>query len=219
MHPTQQALLSLVSEKNLGLLTLRQIAELISKDTHPQLVKHHLEQLRKKGLIRIDGHKNIIEKVKHGVTKNKIGMVCIPILGTADCGPATSIPQNSIEGYLQLSESILKKKGKNIFALRAKGTSMNRADILGNNIEDGDYVLIDGNARTPSNNSYILSIIDGMANIKKFVLNQKDNQIILLSESARELPPIYINAEDEYSYMVNGTVSQVIKSPKNLSLV
>lgn len=216
MHPTQQALLSLVQEKNLGNLTLRQIAELISKDTHPQQIKHHLEQLRKKGLIRIDSHKSIIERVKYGSVRST-NLIAIPILGTADCGPATSIPQDAIEGYLQLSESLLKKKGKSVFALRAKGASMNKADIHGNNIEDGDYVLIDGNNTTPSNNSYVLSVIDGMSNIKKFILNKKDNQIVLVSESSRDLPPIYIREGDDY--MVNGIVTQVIKSPKNLSLV
>lgn len=218
MHPTQQALLSLIPEKNLASLTLRQIAELISKDTHPQLVKHHLEQLRKKGLIKIDPYKGVIELIKRGsmVSSN---MVAVPILGTADCGPATSIPQDSIEGYLHISSSILKKKGKNIFALRAKGTSMNKANIYGNNIEDGDYVLIDSNDRDPKDNSYVLSIIDGMANIKKFILNKKDNQIVLVSESAREFPPIYISRDEDYNYMVNGTVTQIIKSPKNLSLV
>ena len=216
MHPTQQALLSLVQEKNLGNLTLRQIAELISKDTHPQQIKHHLEQLRKKGLIRIDSHKSIIERVKYGSVRST-NLIAIPILGTADCGPATSIPQDAIEGYLQLLESLLKKKGKSVFALRAKGASMNKADIHGNNIEDGDYVLIDGNNTTPSNNSYVLSVIDGMSNIKKFILNKKDNQIVLVSESSRDLPPIYIREGDDY--MVNGIVTQVIKSPKNLSLV
>ena len=200
-------------------MTLRQIAELLGRDTHPQLVKHHLEQLKKKGLIRVDTHKGVIELIKREGNVHTSSLVAVPILGTADCGPATSIPQDAIEGYLHLSGSILKKKGKNIFALRAKGTSMNKANIGGNSIEDGDYVLIDGNNRTPTDNSYVLSIIDGMANIKKFVLNKKDNQIILISESAREFPPIYINANEDYDYMVNGTVTQVIKSPKNLSLV
>ncbi len=215
MHKTQQSLLSLIEERNLGSLTLRQIAELIGKDVHPQQIKHHLGQLQKKGLIRVDPFKGVIERVKQGVIKNT-NLVAIPILGTADCGPATSIPQGEIEGYLKLSESILKKKGKNIFAIKAKGISMNRANISGQSIEDGDYVIVDGGDRSAQSNDYVLSIIDGMANIKKLVMDSTNGMIMLLSESSRDFPPIYIDASDGYDYLVNGKVVQVIKNHKNL---
>lgn len=215
MHKTQQSLLSLIEQRNLGALTLRQIAELIDKDIEPQQVKHHLGQLQKKGLIRIDPFNKVIERIKQGSIKNT-NLIAVPILGTADCGPATSIPQGDIEGYLKLSESILKRKGKDIFAIKAKGISMNRANVSGQSIEDGDYVIVDGADRTPQTNDYVLSIIDGVANIKKFVMDRTNNMVMLLSESSRDFDPIYIDASDSYDYLVNGKVFQVIKNHKNL---
>jgi len=69
--------------------------------------------------------------------------------------------------------------------------------------------LVDGNQRNPQDQSYVLSIIDGLANIKKFKRN--GDQIILASESSQDYPPIIIHQDDLDNYMVNGEVVQVIK--------
>ena len=58
----------------------------------------------------------------------------------------------------------------------------------------------------------ILSIIEGAANIKKYVDDKKHGQIVLISESTVNYPPIYI--DQNMDYLVNGVVVQVIKSPK-----
>jgi len=109
-----------------------------------------------------------------------------------------------------ISESLLKKKN-NTFALVAKGDSMNKANIGGNNIEENDYVLIDGDQRNPAPGDYILSIIGNCANIKKYA-RTKDGNIALLSESDSKYAPIYISDDDEY--IVNGKAIQVIKAVK-----
>ncbi len=62
------------------------------------------------------------------------------------------------------------------------------------------------------NGDIVLSIIDGMANIKKFFLDKEHGQAILMSESTKEFPPIYIHEDDDF--MINGKVVQVIKTPK-----
>jgi repressor LexA len=213
MHKTQKALLALIGEKNIYGMTLRSIAPLLGENIYPQQVKHHLSQLEKKGLIRIDKIRGIIERVKSGMMQNT-NLVSVPILGMANCGPATSIAQERVEGYLQISPSLLLKNKKEIFALRASGSSMNRAKIGGKNIEDGDYVIIDGSDRSAENNNYVLSIIEGMANIKKFIWDKENNQVVLFSESTKDFPPIYINPTDDYSYMINGKVIQIIKKPQ-----
>ena len=48
MHQIQQQLLQLAAKKNLGSMSLREIGALINVPA-PQKVKHHLEQLEKKG--------------------------------------------------------------------------------------------------------------------------------------------------------------------------
>jgi len=53
-----------------------------------------------------------------------------------------------------------------------------------------------------------------MANIKKFILDSKNNQIILVSVSTQDYPPIYIHSDDFQSYMLNGVVEDVIKKPQ-----
>ena len=52
----------------------------------------------------------------------------------------------------------------------------------------------------------------GMANIKKFFLDRENRQVVLMSESTKDFPPIYIHEDDEF--MVNGKVVQVIKKPR-----
>jgi len=60
---------------------------------------------------------------------------------------------------------------------------------------------------------YVLSIIKGMANIKKFIFDEVRNRILLLSESTQDYAPIIIHNNDFDNYMVNGQVVQVIKKP------
>ena len=87
---------------------------------------------------------------------------------------------------------------------------MNKAKIEGKNLEEGDYVLIDSEHRIPQQNDYVLSVIDGMANLKKFDKDEKTGDIKLISESTNpKHKPIYISSEDDY--MVNGKVISIIK--------
>jgi SOS-response transcriptional repressor LexA len=101
-----------------------------------------------------------------------------------------------------------------MFALIASGNSMNQADIDGEAIEDGDYVIIDREHKSVSNGDYILSVIDGSANIKKFHRDEAHESIVLLSESTEKYEPIYIHEDDFSSYFINGRVIKVIKKPK-----
>lgn len=209
MHQVQEKILKVVEEKNLSDMTLREIGEMIG-EKFPQKVKHHLDQLQKKGLIKINKAAKTIEKISRNslMTGN---LVSVPIVGTANCGPATIFANENIEGYLKISKNIL-KKCKRIFAIKARGLSMNKVIIDGKNIEDGDYLIIDSENTSPKNGDIVLSVIDDMANIKKYVWDDENNQVILVSESTKDIPPIYIHEDD--SFMINGKVIQVIKRPK-----
>ena len=108
-------------------------------------------------------------------------------------------------------------KIKNIFAIKAYGDSMNNARIPNgrnsvHNIQEGDYVIVDPTSKNPSTGDYVLSIIEGTANIKKFVDDTANNQVVLISESTNDLPPIHIDRTMDY--LINGKVIQVIKAPK-----
>jgi SOS-response transcriptional repressor LexA len=206
MHPLQQKLLKVAAARNLGQLSFREIGKLIGEE-HPQKVKHHLKQLEKKGLIR-----SIAEGVAIKKTGNQDGIVSIPILGAADCGPATIFAEENVEGYLRISRRLISFSA-GLFALRAVGNSMNNASIKGKNLENGDYTIIDSRVRDPENDDYVVSIIGGVCNIKKFIKDTKNKQIVLLSESTQDLPPIHIHPE-EAGYFVSGRVVDVVKSPE-----
>lgn len=203
--------MKLIGTRNLSQLTLRQIGKLIG-EKHPQKIKHHLSQLEKRGFVRFNKKRGVLEKIRQGAIK-KTDFFAVPILGSANCGEATIFADESLEGYLKISGRLLKKKD-GIFAIKAEGSSMNKANINGETIENGDYVIIDSKYRKPDNGDYVLSVIDDVANIKKFIFDKKNNQIILLSESTEKLPPIYIHPKDFSRYIVNGKVIQVIKKPK-----
>ncbi len=209
MHQIQEKLLNIIERKNISGLTLRQIGDLINEKL-PQKVKHHLTQLEKRGLIYINNKTKEIVKKENKFSKTSL-FFNVPIVGTANCGPATIFANENIEGYLKISKNIL-NKFKNIFAIKAQGLSMNKATINGQTIEDGDYLIIDSEYRNPQNGDIVLSIIDDMANIKKYVWDEVNNQVVLVSQSTRDIPPIYIHEDD--SFMINGKVIQVIKKPK-----
>lgn len=216
MHELQQKLLKLSREKNLGRYTLRQIGEMVG-DNSPQKIKHHLQQLEKRGLIKIDRLKGIIEKAEPGRISGlltKARLLSIPILGAANAGPARFFAEQNVEGYLKISSTFIPRGRANhkLFALKVDGPSMNRAEIDGKKIEDGDYVIIDANARTPKNGQVVLSVIDGMANIKRFQHDADNQQIVLASESTHDFPAIYIHESDDF--LINGTVVQVVKKPR-----
>lgn len=216
MHRIQEKLLEIAEDPPKSNITLRLLGELVGEPDHPQKIKHHLDQLSKLGALTLhkkDGKIVKLERTKTGV--NKSSLFSIPILGAANCGIATSFADNHIEGYLKISQSLVESASKKLFALRAVGNSMNKA-MIGKKksaIEDGDYVIVDGNTVAPVNGDYVVSTVDGVANIKRFIMDVENNQIVLVSESVKEYPPIFIDADDPSVYMVNGKVVQVIKKP------
>lgn len=214
MHDIQVKLLNIIGKKNLGMFTLREIGDLIDEPEQPQKIKHHLLQLAKRGLIRIDKRKKVIEKMNGGMNRES-KLMSIPILGSANCGEATIFADEQVEGYLKMSKSLIQSRSALLFAIRAVGNSMNRAQIGFQKaaIDDGDYVIVDGTANKPKNGDYVLSTIDDVANIKKFMFDKKNNQIVLVSESSQHIPPIFIHPRDMSDYIVNGKIVQVVKKP------
>jgi len=206
MHSIQEKLLKLISEQNIGNLTLREIGKLVHEDL-PQKIKHHLSQLEQKGFITIDS-KN--QKITRTSTKSqpKDLFFSIPILGSANCGPATIYADENVEGYLKVSKRLISKQ-KGVFAIRAQGNSLNRASVNGKNIEPGDFVMIDSNQIDARDGDYVLSIIDGLATIKKFRLDSKNERIVLLAESSQNFNPIFIHKDDDFR--INGKAIDVIK--------
>jgi len=205
MHVIQEKLLRLLQKGSLQGLTLREIGNLVEEKS-AQKVKHHLEQLAKKNFIVVDGKTKTVTLAPQ---KSADGLlISLPIVGAANCGVPTIDAIEDTVGFLKVSKSLVPKT-KNIFVLVAEGSSMNKASIKGKTIEDGDFVIVDSTQRQPENGHYIVSVVDGMANIKKFIRDTKNRRIILESESTQNHLPIYIHEDDQYQ--VSGRVIEVIK--------
>jgi repressor LexA len=207
MNPIQQKIFELSQKHDLKKMGLRHIGRLIGVE-HPQTIKYHLKKL---GLIDGD-KKEKPEGIKITIPSPKQNLISIPILGLANCGDPTMFAESNMEGNLTLSEKLLPvKNSDSLFAVRAVGSSMNRANIGGKNIEDGDYVVVDGEDRNVHTGDYVLSVIGGLGNIKKYVEDKNQRQITLVSESKQFFPPIYLHEEDLSDYLVNGKVVAVVK--------
>ncbi len=216
MHDIQQKILELSKTEDLWKISLRKVAELICEKCSPQKIKHHLEQLKKKWLLTTDKLKWTMEKVKSGLDK-AWDFFSIPILWSANCWEAVTFAEWISEWYLKVSSRLLwLRREKNLFALKAVWHSMNMSKIWEQKkcIENWDYVIIDADYNNIKSWDIIVSIIDSCANIKKIVEDKENHQIVLISQSSLDFPPIYIHEDDDYR--VNWKVISVIKKPKNL---
>lgn len=215
LNNIQLKILTTMDNTSFDKLSFRKIGDLIGL-THPQSVIYHLQRLEILGYLQIDWKNKTFKKIKDVTQPECLDKtISLPILGSANCGLAMIYAEQQMEEHLKISRSMLHGLStKELFAVKADGDSMNRANIDGDSIENGDYVIISRNYSYLKNGDYVLSIIDNMANIKKFFRDNEGN-ILLLSESNKNYPPIYITPDDS-KYLVNGKVVKVIKIGKNM---
>lgn len=212
MHDTQAKLLTLIRQnKNLGKQSLRQIAGFIDAEGKPQVVKYHLRKLEEAGLIQLNLAKGVIKPVQKGVTgKVRSLFFSLPIVGAANCGPATVFADERIEGYLKVSTNMLPHRKNDLYVLVADGPSMNKAEVHeGVTIENGDFVVVDSRAKNPKNGDIVVAVIDGMATIKRYTIDRVNNCIVLNAESTEKYHPVYLHSGDDFT--ISGKVIDVIK--------
>lgn len=219
MHPVQQKLLELARTTNLAQITLREMAGRIGlPHTSPQSVKHHLLQLQKKGLIAIDRAAGTMSRtgspaIARGLLKASAQLFSIPIVGTANCGPATFFAEQNFEGILRVSSRLVgRSRPAGLYAVRADGASMNRAQIGGRTIEDGDYVIVDSKNTSVRTNDVVVAIVDDKATIKRLIDDRANEQIVLRADSSLDYEPIHLHPDDAFS--ISGKVVAVVKKAK-----
>lgn len=206
MNPIQQKLLDIARAENIEEIKRVDLVNMVGCE-YPSQITHHLQQLLKRGdLVRRDGR--LIPALS-----TPQGLVRIPVMGEADCGEATKFADGRILDTLAISPSLLAVKDfQSVYALIARGDSMNRAKIRGKTIENGDYVIVQKvDGYTPQDNDIVVSIIGGLANIKKYVRDSINNRLLLLSDSFKQddYAPIIISEDDEFQ--VEAKVVDVVK--------
>ncbi len=189
---------------------IRQHFKLVSVST----AHYYVNRLEKEGYLKKESNQpRSISIEKDRIAKPNISKrtesISIPVLGSANAGPAVLFAEENVDGYLKVPATLINKKDS-IFALRVEGDSMNKSKIEGKNLREGDFVLIDSKYNNPKNGDYVLSVIDGCANLKKFERNNKTGEVVLISESTNpKHKPIYISSED--NFMINGKIVNVVK--------
>lgn len=213
MHEIQTKLLQLADDHDVASMKLADIARILDIK-HLQQVKHHREQLIKKGLIKDTSASKTIRVIKNALPNSDL--IAIPILGAANAGPASIYADGVVKGYLHISSSLLPNKvsKEKLFAWKVIGDSMNNAKVNGKySIEDGDYVIADARPFKPVNGDYVISLFSNKANVKRYYKTITD-QIALISESTKDYPPIIVSEKDSLEYLTQAKVISVAKSPK-----
>lgn len=184
----------------------------------PQKIKHHLLQLEKKGFLSIDRARGMVNRASStpdwakGLLSKASRLFSIPIVGTANCGPATIFAEQNFQGFLRASSKLVGRQRPNgLYAVKADGTSMNRAEINGKRIEDGDFVIVDSEDSSVNSGNVVLAIIDDKATIKRFIDDREHDQIVLMADSFHDYAPIHLHPSDDFS--ISGKVIGVIKKP------
>ncbi len=205
MHRIQEKLLNIAREESIERYSLSELAEKVGAKS-PQIIKYHLDKLKAKGFM-----------LSYGMAENtnrNFELVAIPIVGSANCGPADIFADERVQGHLKVSSKLLRTNNRtDLFALRAKGMSMNRARVQGEPINDGDFVVVDSKSFQPVEGDYVVAVVDGMANIKKFYPDPLNNQVALISESSEDFGPIFLHEEDQSDAVIVGRVVQVLTGP------
>jgi SOS-response transcriptional repressor LexA len=208
MDDTRNRLLQLARERDISLMGLREISRVLGVK-NPQTIKYHLQKLHAAGLLEFT-EKPTVQIKNIGLSK----LVRIPIMGAVSAGPATQVASNEVSGYLRISSTLLESKNyKDLYALKVVGTSMNRANVKGKPVNDGDYAIVDGSKRSPRDGEYVIAVVDDLANLKLFHLDKDNEQVVLLSQSSEDYLPIFVHPKDNNEGLISGTVVQVMRQP------
>jgi SOS-response transcriptional repressor LexA len=222
VHQIQEKLLELSKKQNLAALSLRDMAAGIGMPKEsPQKIKHHLLQLQKKGFLSIDRSKGTMNRASStpdwasGLLRKTSKLFSIPIVGMANCGPATIFAEQNFQGFLRASGKLVgRQKPDGLYAVKTDGTSMNRAEINGKYIEDGDFVIVDSKNKSVGTGDIVLAIVDDRATIKRFIDDRQNGQIVLKADSSYDYEPIYLHPTDDFN--ISGKVVGIIKRPSRI---
>lgn len=175
---------------------------------NPQTIKYHLQRLAEDQELK---ERTSVQIEKNGTSD----LIRIPVKGFVSAGPATHIASDETSAYLRVSSKLLESRNyKDLYALIVSGLSMNKANVHGKPINDGDFAIVDGSKRSPTDGQYVIAQVDNLANIKKLHLDKENRQVVLLSESSEDFEPIFVHPDDNNENLIIGTVVQVIRQPR-----
>ena len=197
----QKQILSIIRELTLKLgkpPTLEEI-RIASGHNYISAVQRHIEALKNKGYLTYVPRQSRSLQPSHSDQK-----VNIPLIGNVAAGTPILAVEN-IEAYIPYESSRFRYRQGDYFFLRAVGDSMNKADVNGRTINNGDYVLVrrQNNAEM---GQIVVALIGEEATIKKF--NRGNGHFILNPISSNPAnKPIYVFDD----LLIQGIVIDVVK--------
>lgn len=175
------------------------------KERNIKSVSQVIEALEKKDLVKRDVFRKIYLVENENMPAGLEGAIRVPVYGLASAGDALAFAEDNIDGYLQISESLLRPSAKaQLFAVKTLGDSMNKEGI-----GDGDYVIFE---KKDSDFDYdgkiVVAVVNGLATIKHY--RKLGNGVIGLFPSSTNSfhQPIYIHESD--SFMIAGMFKKVL---------
>lgn len=165
-------------------------------------VLRYLRQLEEEGYIeRWHGARGL--KLLRGV-EGTLKTRPVPLVGVVPAGPLMLAEEN-LETWVRLPEAGLTPSSAQFFLLRVKGNSMNRAEVTGGKIENGDLVLVRQQSSADLG-QIVVVLIDGEATIKRLAAGP--DYWVLKPESTSKLHhPIVLDKET----LIQGVVCRVLK--------
>ena len=164
-----------------------------------------IEALEKKELVKRDVFRKIYLIENENMPAGLEGVFQVPVYGLASAGDALAFAEDNIDGYLQISESLLAPSAKaQLFAVKTLGDSMNKSDI-----NDGDYVIFEKkDADFDYDGKIVVAVVNGLATIKNY--KKLGNGVIGLFPNSKNKfhQPIYIHESD--SFMIAGIFRKVL---------
>lgn len=133
----------------------------------------------------------------------------VPVIGRVPAG-ALMLAEENIEGWVHLPKALVSPSSDKFFLLRVRGTSMNRAKVSGNTVDDGDLILV-RQQPVVRNGDVIVAMVDGEATVKTLV--RAPGYVILKPESKDSSHrPIVV----DQNFRVAGKVTYVLKKGSDL---
>ncbi len=158
-------------------------------------VHKHIDNLRKKGLVRKSWNANRSLELTHAALGIKA--VRLPLVGRVSAGqPIEALEQREV---IAVPEDMV-GRGET-FVLQVQGESM-----IDEQIRDGDYVIAEKRQR-PQNGSVVVALIDGEeATLKKFY---KEGSVVRLQPANPAMKPLTLPAD---RVRVQGGVTGILRT-------
>lgn len=184
--------------------------EELRRDLHvgsTRTVLRYLDLLEQEGAIeRGDGARSIrlLRSQRWSVETR-----AIPLVGDVPAGPAMTAEEN-IEGWIRVPKVLASPATDKFFLLHVRGNSMDKADVRGDLIENGDLVLV-RQRPTVQSGEIVVALIDGEATVKRLVT--APGYCVLKPQSSDPVHKPIVVSDD---FRVLGTVTRVLKKGSDL---